>query len=445
MVDVVMPQMGESLTEGTVAKWLKSEGDEVERDEAILEIETDKVNTVVEAPVSGVVEEIVVPEGETVGVGTLLARLAAADGEEPSEEPTVAADDELKGHFGGAGDIETLDFRRTGEDAAAMRRTADRRAGDGQTEHPDFLSPAVLDLASRQGVPIEAVRAIEGSGRGGRVSKRDLERWLEGRPERPGAAEPAAREAPPAPARPEPPAEYVYEPTPRDRRVRMSQTRKRIADHMVWSQRISAHVTSHDEADVSALVEFVDRDKQSFRERVGAPLTYTTVLAYAVVQVLQEFPRLNAAVVGDEIVERPYVHLGLAVATDDHELVVPVLTDADQLPFEVFVRRMHDLVTRARERRLELREMQHGTFTLTNPGVAGGTAGTPIINQPQVAILSAYAIRQRPWVVDGEVVPRPVMSLSVTFDHRIIDGVLGFRFLTRLIERLSRIEEVVGA
>jgi pyruvate/2-oxoglutarate dehydrogenase complex dihydrolipoamide acyltransferase (E2) component len=455
MVDLVMPQMGESLTEGTVTSWLRSEGDEIKRDEPLLEIDTDKVSTVVEAPVEGVLAEVLVAEGQTVGVGTVLARIDPAEGAAPREP-----EEEAKGHFGGAGDVETLTFRsadqadRAAEPARSEKPAASTPGGPrlvGEVGSPgrDFLSPGVVSLAAREGIPLEELRTIDGSGRGGRITRRDVESWLEqrgqvrDRPAGPAAAAAPAPGAAPAEAVPE---RYVYTPTQRDERVPMSSVRKRIADHMVWSKRISPHTVATDEMDASALVTYVTDHKESFERDAGVPLTYTTVIGYATVQLLSEFPRMNAAVVGEELVLRPYVHLGIAVALEDaDELVVPVIADADQLPLDVFARRLDDVVTRARERQLELRELEGGTFTYTNIGAIGGTSGAAIINQPQVAILSTYAIRERPWVVDGEVVARPVMGLSVSSDHRVVDGVMVYRFLARLIERLSDPGDLTGA
>ena len=366
MIDVVMPQMGESLTEGTVTHWFKAVGDRVEKDEAILEIETDKVNTEVEALTGGVLSEILVHEGETVPVGSPLGRISVDDTAEPVAAPSGA-------HFGGQGDVEVLSFRRPSGQKAPASSPGGSSAADASTTQVRF-SPAVLELADRSGVSRKVLESVPGSGAHGRVSKRDLEKWLNERGN--DSTSDAAPVAAGATAEGEEfPAAFRYSPTPRVcAGLECSATRRSIAGHMLWSQRISAQATVSDEMDVSSEL-LVDRDKEKFRERVGAGLTYTAVIGYAIVQTLAEYPLLNCAVVGDEIIRRPYVHLGLAVAIEEgRELIVPVIDDADQLTFDVFARRVEDVTVRARERRLERRELSGGTFTYSNPGMAGGTS-----------------------------------------------------------------------
>ncbi len=432
LIDIVMPQMGESLAEGTVVRWLKRPGDRVQRDEPLFEIATDKVDTDVPSSTSGTLQEILVAEGQTVAVGTRVAVVddgaaAAAAATQPTAPARVAAEPAEKaedsgGHFKNAHAPQLVSFRRgaASHDSAARNRAPSRS-----------FSPAVLDAARRGGVPLPSLTAMNGSGRGGRITKRDVARFIES-----GAA-PAKADAPTAV-----PASYLYRPTDEDTIVPMSQIRRRIADHMTWSVRISPHASAFTDCDMAAAVGFVQRERDAFAARTGAPLTYTVVAAHALAQTVREFPAFNASVVEDGIAIKPRVHLGIAVAlADADELIVPVVRDADTLSIDGLGRAIADLAARARERKLRPEEVQGGTITLTNPGVFGGTTGTPILNQPQVAIVGLGAITKRAVVVedaDGDrIAVRPVMTVALTFDHRAADGMVAFRFLARFKARIE--------
>jgi 2-oxoglutarate dehydrogenase E2 component (dihydrolipoamide succinyltransferase) len=454
IVQVVMPQMGESLSEGTIVKWLKQPGDRIAHDEPLFELSTDKVDTDVPAPAAGVLAKILAREGETIAVGASVAIIetdqeqTVAPVDAPSSSATAvaaqsaaAASQEPGGHFKSTHAPQLVSFRRQPGPGAAARPAVSRetapapaaasiRSVAASGAHPPnrSFSPAVLGDAQRAGLSLAQLTRISGSGRGGRITKRDVQRFLDAGPHQPQIA-PAQHGSRPVAG---PPAEFLYRPAAGDRVVTMSPVRKRIARHMRWSVRISPHATAQGEVDMSA-VSGVLQHRDAFRAAIGAPLTYTVFAAAASVRALQDFPVLNSSVVGDDIVFKPTVNLGMAVAlADSDELIVPVVRGADNLSLVGLARAIHDVATRARARQLRPDDVQGGTFTLTNPGVFGGITGTPILNQPQVAILSLGAVRKQPVVVDDEVVVRPMMALALTFDHRATDGMVAFRFLARV-------------
>ncbi len=443
MISVVMPQMGESIAEGTVVKWLKRAGDAVARDEPLFEITTDKVDTEVPSPAAGTLAEILVKEGETVEVGTPVARIAEA-GEatttgSPADGPSSNAEavapvekmaDAPGGHFRTAQPPQVVSFRRGPEKAGGAAAQASSRS----------FSPAVLDTARSAGMSLGTLTGVQGSGRGGRLTKRDVERYLQqhgpgGGPASAPASSPGGDTAPP-------PREYLYQPKAGDERVPMSAVRKKIAHHMTWSTRISPHATAITECDMSRAADLMETAGLRFEASVGAPLTYTALVAQAAVKALGEFRTLNASVIGhghgDELVLKPAVNLGVAVALPDSgELIVPVIREADGLSLAGFAKAIKDLATRARSRRLRPEDVQDGTFTLTNPGIFGGLTGTPILNQPEVAILGLGAVTKRPVVVDDAIAIKPIMLMSLTFDHRAADGMVAFQYLARVREHLE--------
>ena len=457
---VVMPQMGESLSEGTIVRWFKAVGDPVGHDEPLFELSTDKVDTDVPAPAAGVLTAILVEEGQTVAVGTPVALIETATGEVPSRPaasavaatvaattaPTAATAEESGGHFKSTHAPQLVSFRRDRDTPAttpaaaaplaepAVRRTASAAAPPATRS----FSPAVLEEARRGGLPLSQLTALNGTGRGGRITKRDVARWLaQGAVASAGsiAAPVHARGAAPVPKGP--PPEFLYRPTPQDRVEPMSTVRKRIARHMKWSVRISPHATAQAEADMSAVAALLER-RDAFKAVYGASLTYTVFAAAATVRALRDFPVLNSSVVGDALAIKPAINLGVAVAlADSDELIVPVVRGAEDYAIVGLARAMHDLVVRARERRLKPEDVQGGTFTLTNPGVFGGITGTPILNQPQVGVLGLGAVRKHPVVVDDQIVVRPIMALALTFDHRATDGMVAFKFLARVRELLE--------
>jgi 2-oxoglutarate dehydrogenase E2 component (dihydrolipoamide succinyltransferase) len=431
MINIVMPQMGESLAEGTVVRWLKAKGDRVKRDEPLFEISTDKVDTDVPSPADGVLKEILIQAGQTVAVGATVGTILTEREGDEGVAGQAQVSEEPAGHFKSAHPAQLVRFRRAGADSGA-RQSQDARS----------FSPAVLEAARQAGVSLPALTSLQGSGRGGRVTKRDVQRFL-------ASARPRESSPLPSPAAGQVPPEYVYRPTPEDRIVPMSPVRRKIAHHMTWSTRISPHASAFGECDMSNAAALLERSRQRFEAEAGAPLTYTVLVAEVVVGALRDFPVLNSSVVDDSLAIKPHVNLGIAVAlTDRDELIVPVIRRADELSRPGLARAIFDVAARARDRRLTAEDVQGGTFTLTNPGIFGGISGTPILNQPQVAILGLGAITRRPVVISARgpasiendgIAVRPMMTLSLTFDHRATDGMQAFRFLEAIRQRLESI------
>ncbi len=431
-IAVVMPQMGESLSEGTITKWLKKPGERIERDEPLFEITTDKVDTEVPSPAAGILERILVNEGVTVAVGTTVAEIG--DGvSAATPSPAAAAPPGGGGHFRSSHEPTTFERRGT------LPPPPPAPTGTTSGEKRRQLSPAVLSLAAESGLDMQELLQIPGSGREGRISRRDVERYLRERPttrRQAPAAAPSSAVSRPAEG---PPAHYLYQPEPGDRLVSMSPMRKQIAEHMIWSQQISAQVTSFSECDMHRIVRYRDENRARFEETEGVPLTFLPFVAEATVSALKEFPIFNASVVGDQIALKRHIHLGVAVALEEG-LIVPVVQNADEMNFVGLARAIHRLADAARGRSLTPADVRGATFTITNPGMFGGLTGTPMIAQPQVAILGLGAVTKKPVVVDDAIAIRPIMVLALTFDHRVIDGATGFQFLERIRRNLEDFE-----
>jgi pyruvate dehydrogenase E2 component (dihydrolipoamide acetyltransferase) len=455
-VDVVMPQMGVSVSEGTVTKWLKNAGDTVQADEPLLEISTDKVDTEVPSPGSGVLTEILVQEGETVDVGTLLARIGGDGGgaepppqETPPEPATQAAADEAS-----AAADEGVRETPQAEPAAAQPSAGNGHGGEGHS----FVSPVVARIAAEHGIdPL----SIEGSGSGGRVTKRDIEAFLasgaapkadEAAPPPPAAAPapaPAPAETIATPAAPPPPAAPATPPQPEAGEAvqPMNAMRRGVAEHMRRSLDTAAHVTSAIEVDMSRVAAIRERLKAEYTKAYGVNPTYLAFVARAAVETLKDWPWVNAELRGESIVTHNYVNLGFAVALDGGKgLIVPVLKHAEGLNLLGIARGIADLAERARTKQLTPDDVQGGTFTITNPGSFGTFHGTPIISQPQSAILGTYAVVKRPWVVEDElggdvIAIRPIMNLTLTYDHRLVDGAYAGQFLHDAREKLESFGE----
>jgi 2-oxoglutarate dehydrogenase E2 component (dihydrolipoamide succinyltransferase) len=447
LIDVVMPQMGESLAEGTVVRWLKKAGDRVELDEPLFELSTDKVDTDVPSSAAGVLKSIFVAEGQTVAVGARVAVIddgaAAATRQGPTASPSTTApaaeqrQEEPGAHFKNAHAPQLVSFRRQAAGSIPSPGTEPVRskaAADNAT-----FSPAVLDAARQGRVSLATLTTMAGSGRGGRVTKGDVARFIASG----GAAAGSHQQRAPSEAdsvQPSTvPSAYIYRPSADDQVVPMSPARRKIADHMSWSVRISPHATAFADCDMTAAVDYLRRNRDAFTEQVGAPLTFTTIAAAALARTVRAFPAFNASVVGDAIVLKPRINLGIAVALPDtDELIVPVVREADGLSLAGIARAIADVSARARERRLRPEDVQGGTITLTNPGMFGGITGTPILNQPQVAIIGLGAIQKRAVVLDGDrIAARSMMTIGLTFDHRAADGVAAFKFLADLKARLE--------
>jgi len=431
-IDVVMPQMGVSVSEGTITKWLKQEGDQVAADESLLEISTDKVDTEVPSPGEGVVLQILVPEGETVDVGTKLAVIGPAGTEVAAPEEPAPAAEEAPAPEPQAEAPEP----HAAEPAAAPPPTPTDGAGDSKT----FVSPVVARIASEHAIDVSQV---PGTGRGGRVTKKDILAFVEsGAPAKPAetpAAPPpeAAAPAPPPAAMPQPEAEAGESLEP------MNAMRKGIAEHMRRSLDTSAHVTSAIEVDMSKVVAIRKKLKPEYQETYGVNPTYLIFVARATVETLKDYPWINGELRGDQIVTRNYVNLGFAVELADGKgLIVPVVKHAEGLNLLGMARSVTEIAQRARDKQLLPDDVQGGTFTITNPGGYGTFHGTPVISQPQAAILGTYAVVKRPWVVQDElgedvIAIRPIMNLTLTYDHRLVDGALAGRFLHDLRDKLE--------
>ena len=486
-VDVVMPQMGVSVSEGTITKWLKQEGEEIQADEPLLEISTDKVDTEVPSPGTGVVQQILVQEGETVDVGTRLAVIGApgaapaesSDGAAPAAEeaPPEPATAQAAAESEAAASAETPTPQETEaapaepptpEPAPAPAPAEPGANGDGKS----FVSPVVARIASEHGVDVSQV---PGTGRGGRVTKKDILGFVESGGQ---AAQPAA-EAPPQPeaAAPAPPAEAPAQPAPPpeapapaqpaqpppppapapapaaaapsgeleagENEEPMTAMRKGIAEHMRRSLDTSAHVTSAIEVDMSRVVDIRNKLKPELQKSYGVNPTYLIFVARAVTDTLHEYPWINGEIRGDKIITRNFVNLGFAVELADGKgLIVPVVKHAEGLNLLGMAQAVTDIAERARNKQLSPDQVQGGTFTITNPGGYGTFHGTPVISQPQAAILGTYALVKRPCVVQDElgkdvIAIRPIMNLTLTYDHRLVDGALAGRFLQALKQKLE--------
>ena len=437
---IVMPQMGESITEGTVSKWLKAVGDMIEKDEPLLEISTDKVDAEVPSPAAGKLLEIKVNEGETVEVGAVLAMVGADGALVPSPKSQVP---------GPTAETSKQEVAvATAATASASPQSAMRapQSTNGGSSVEDLRrsksSPLVRNIAKEHGIDITR---IPGSGLSGRVTKKDIMSFIET-----GAAlrpEDLLRKgAPVAPAISAPAAKPTYTPAPittsvEDRVEKMSVMRKRIAEHMTFSKQTSAHVTSVYEIDMTNVAKFRDKNRDEFQSRYGTKLTYMPFIFQAVNAAIRKFPVVNSQVDGENIVYKGDINLGMAVALD-WGLIVPVIKKADTLSLSGLALAANDLADRARMKKLNPDEVQGGTFTITNPGVFGGLFGTPIINQPQVAILCVGTIEKRPKVFtspegDDYIAIRHMAYFALTYDHRIVDGADAERFLSYMKEFLE--------
>jgi pyruvate/2-oxoglutarate dehydrogenase complex dihydrolipoamide acyltransferase (E2) component len=468
-VDVVMPQMGVSVSEGTITKWSKQVGDSIAADETLLEISTDKVDTEVPSPASGVISEILVQEGETVGVGTVLARIggepgAAAAAATPPEPATQPAADESE--------AAATEIAQPVAHPPAPAPVQSAEQGNGRS----FVSPVVARIAAEHGIDPSRV---PGSGTGGRVTKRDIQAFIDSGAQ--AAAPPAAAAAPtppppaapaptipvqqapaaqPAPAQPAPaqpaPAAAPAPPAPATAAQAaevstqpgetvepMSAMRRGIADHMRKSLDTSAHVTSAIEVDMSRVVAIREKLKKEYSAAYGVNPTYLSFIARATVETLRDYPWVNGEIRGDKIVSKSFVNLGFAVELADGKgLIVPVVKNAETLNLLGMAKAISDIAKRARDKQLTPDDVTGGSFTITNPGGYGTFHGTPVISQPQAGILGTYAIVKRPWVITDDngadaIAIRSMMNLTLTYDHRLVDGAYAGRFLRDLRERLQ--------
>jgi pyruvate/2-oxoglutarate dehydrogenase complex dihydrolipoamide acyltransferase (E2) component len=455
-VEVVMPQMGESVVEGTITGWLVKEGDQVAEDQPLVAISTDKVDTEIPSPAAGIIGRIVAKEGETLPIGALLAVIETADARAaqpaapaaPSPAAPVQAQSAVKEEPPQARaprpavNLPAHDGNGRAVAVARPRPQAVREQGAA----PRY-SPLVLRMASEQGIDLSR---IHGTGLGGRVTKRDVLNYLEAPKE---AATPAARPSAPAAARTVPtmperiaPGAFrppIYEPREGDLAEPFSRRRKIIAEHMVYSKTHAPHVGTVAEVDMTRVARFRETHKDAFRQREGFNLTILPIVVVATARALREFPRMNAAVAGDSLVVRKQINIGVAVDTEEG-LLVPVIRDADQKSLLGVAREIDALARKAAARQISADELAGGSFTVSNPGREGNLFGLAIINQPQVGILRMGEIKKTPVVVevDGSdtIAIRHIMYLALSYDHRVIDGVLGNRFLFRTARILEEAE-----
>ena len=451
-IDVVMPQMGVSVSEGTITKWLKQEGEQVEADESLLEISTDKVDTEVPSPASGTLTQILVQEGETVDVGTKLAVIggdgtAAAPKEDVPEPAMAQAAAESASVSDAPSTPPTADTVQEAQPApAAASETTEAQSTNGKT----FVSPVVAKIASEHGVDPSQV---QGTGRGGRVTKKDILNFIESGAQAAPPAPPAQPEAPKAPAA-APQAAAAPAPVAAPAPAQVGETfepmtpmRRGIAEHMRRSLDTSAHVTSAIEVDMSRVSSIRAKLKKEYQQSYGVNPTYLIFVARAAAETLRDYPWINGELRGEQIVTRSYVNLGFAVELQDGKgLIVPVVKNAESLNLLGMARAVTDIAQRARDKKLLPDEVQGGTFTITNPGGYGTFHGTPVISQPQAAILGTYAVVKRPWVIQDDmgedvIAIRPIMNLTLTYDHRLVDGALAGRFLRDLREKLETWDE----
>ena len=454
-VDVIMPQMGESIFEGTITRWLKKPGDRVERDEPLFEISTDKVDAEIPAPSAGVLKEIKVTEGQTVPIQTVVAVIdaggAAAAAAPAATQAPPAPEKAATPKAAVAPPAPSVTAPIPAPASAPPAAPQPKAGGDGQKIRS---SPLVRKLAKEHNVDLTAV---EGSGAGGRISKKDiLAAAMSGgaRPAAPATPAPSGATPPASPAPPLGPGGALAHPAlenavPRERiyfgsyeAQPMSVMRQRIAEHMVASKRVSPHVYSIDEADMTRIAKIRERSKAEFEAKYATKLTFMPFFVRACVEALRAFPTVNASADGATVVLHREINVGIAVALD-WGLIVPVLKNAEEKNFLGLARGMNDLAERARAKKLKPEEVQEGTFSITNPGVYGGLMGLPVINQPNVAILGLGAIEKRPVVIDDAIAIRSMVYLTLSYDHRIVDGAVAHQFMRKIKQTLENWTESI--
>lgn len=438
-VELLMPKMGESIMEATILKWLKKPGDTIALDEAVLEIATDKVDSEVPSPVAGVLAALMFEEGAVVPVGGILAVIETEAGATVSPSPAVAAPapQAASAPVAAAMPAETANLS-----AAITTKIESPAAGR-------FYSPLVLNIANQEGVSMQELENLPGTGNEGRVTKKDILQYVADKKagKTTAVAAPAAATAPAtahvssgaAPAANVTPAPSVGG---NMEIIEMDRMRRMIADNMIASKRTSAHVTSFVEADMTNVVMWRDKVKKEFEQRYGEKLTFTPIFIEAAVKAIQDFPMINVSVDGTNLIVKKDINIGMAAALPSGNLIVPVIHNADQYNLAGLAKRVNDLANRARINKLKPDEIQGGTYTISNVGSFGNVMGTPIIPQPQVAIMAVGAIRKKPAVIETEsgdlIGIRSMMFLSHSYDHRVVDGALGGMFVRRMADYLEQ-------
>lgn len=448
MVDLIMPKLGESIVEATILKWHKKAGDRVEMDETVLDIATDKVDSEVPSTAEGIIEEILYKENDLVPVGEVIARINTS----ASSSTTEAAPQKQ------------AQLSQDHEEANIVEEIphlpADKKTAGQASSSIRFYSPLVLNIAASEGVSMSELENIEGTGQDGRVSKKDIVQYLESRKTKPAESKSSDQSAERGIEKPalqgtqaQPPKEVqlarqdVQTPAIYNGNVEiieMDRMRKLIAKHMIDSQNTSAHVTSFTECDVTNVVLWRERVKKDFEKREGEKITFTPLFIEAIIKAIKKYPLINSSVDGDRIIIKKDINIGMAAAMPNGNLIVPVIKNADQLNLTGLAKQVNTLANNARNNKLKPDDTSNGTFTLTNVGTFGSLMGTPIINQPQVAIMAVGAIKKRPVVVETEqgdsIAIRHMMNISLSYDHRIIDGALGSTFLNAVAKELENFD-----
>lgn len=428
IVDLVMPKLGESIMEATILKWNKQIGDNIALDETVLEIATDKVDTEVPAPFAGILVEICFQVNDVAPIGSVLAKIEVAGANNVATNTIIEAPAAAPASIGE--EPEFIPYA-----PAAKVNTAPQESGNTEVR---FYSPLVLNIAQSEGISLSELEKIPGTGSGGRVSKKDILEWVFAKKSVHVAVQPNVEINSKLNVS-IPSNEMVFSgPT---EIIEMDRTRKLIAKHMVDSVQTSPHVTSFSEADVTNLVQWRNKNKAEFEKREGTKLTFTPLIVDCLVAAMKKFPLINSSLVGDKIVIKKYVNLGMATALPNGNLIVPVIKGADQLDLAGITKSINNLADAARNNKLKPDDTQNGTFTFTNVGTFGSLMGTPIINQPQVAIIAVGAIKKRVAVIEtpsgDSMAIRHMMYLSLSYDHRIIDGSIGASFLTEVANQLE--------
>jgi len=425
-VEILLPKMGESVSEATIVEWLKEEGDHIEADEFIVNIATDKVDNEVPSEYEGTLVKKLFTDGDVVQVGQAFAIIET---EASVESPIEMSTPEVV-------------LAENNEEVVENIAVVQEQSSDSKIDsNGRFYSPLVRSIAKEEGIAIEELSAIDGSGKDGRVTKKDMISYLETRTDSPVSApipSPAPKSKTPQPAAP------PVVPSAGDEIIEMDRMRKLIADHMVMSKQTSPHVTSFVEADVTNIVQWRNKVKDQFQQREGEKITFTPLFIEAIVKAIKDFPLINVSVDGDRIIRKKNINIGMAAALPSGNLIVPVIKNADQLSLVGLTKQVNDLATKARNNKLSPDDIQGGTYTVTNVGTFGNISGTPIINQPQVAIMAVGAIIKKPVVVEtpqGDVIAiRHMMMLSHAYDHRVVDGALGGMFVRRVADYLENFD-----
>jgi len=435
-IELIMPKMGESVAEATITKWLKSEGDQVEAEEAVIEIATDKVDSEIPSPEDGVIKKLLFNEEDVVQVGQAIA-IIEVEGASSNGQPSVQVEETKPEKE----EVAAVESKPTSNGAAS----ADSQDVSKSTPSGKFLSPLVRNIAKSEGISMQEIDKIQGSGLNERVTKDDLINYIQNDRQTsviqstpaPSTSSPKEASAPVA-------QDKVHLMDNGDEIIQMDRMRKMISEHMTMSKSTSAHVTSFVEADVTNMVFWRNKIKDEFLKREGEKITFTPLIIEAVAKAIREMPMINVSVDGDKIIKKKNINMGMATALPSGNLIVPVIKNADEKNLIGLSKSVNDLANRARGNKLSPDEIQGGTFTVTNVGTFGNVMGTPIINQPQVAILAVGAIRKKPAVIEGPLGDtigiRHMMFLSLSYDHRVVDGSLGGSFVQRVANILENFD-----